>query len=188
MPNFHNLQNILEMDFTQLRALPCADGRYRASDAAIVYFVNNLVAFFTQFAGRPTLAELEEYLAYMNEITFQINISEYAFAYNDYQHSCPDSSQEEQETMARHNKLDSFKSIPVRMQFWAAAEQWSDPIRNPVNHGKAIDGLEKWGKFFENNRVVPERKSTMRRSLFQTPAQSNDESAPSPISTSRPWH
>ncbi len=42
---FKNLQALLELDYKQLRALPC-DAGHCATDEAIKTFVNHLIIFF----------------------------------------------------------------------------------------------------------------------------------------------
>ena len=139
MPNFLNLENILEMDFKQMRCLQCAGGA-RATDDAIHLLVNNLVQFFSQFKKDPTHEQLKIYLDYMKKITTKINESEYDYYLKKYSKESP----EHMKTMALGCLLKSFKDLPKRMQYWAASEEFGDTIRNSKNHIIAVKNLDKW--------------------------------------------
>jgi hypothetical protein len=144
MPNFQKLQNILEMDFTQLRALEGSGGK-RATDAAIHLFVNNLVEFYSQFITSPTAEQLKTYKLYMEEITNKINAIEYAYYLDKYTAECP----EEAVRMASACLLQTFKDIPKRMQYWAASDEFGGTVRNAKNHVTAVKNLDKWAAFPE---------------------------------------
>lgn len=147
MPNFQNLQNILEMDFSQMRALKTAGGA-RATDAAILSFVTNLVEFYTQFDNMPTHAQLATYRNFMEQITDRINDSEHAYYLVKYTEECPADA----EIMAQTSKLKSFSGIPVRMQYWAASEEFGGTIRNAAMHRIAVSELDKWSKLLTSPR------------------------------------
>jgi hypothetical protein len=84
MYNFEALESILnDMDFKQLRGLQASDG-HRATDEAIHFFVNQLVAFFSQSSEQPTPEELICFEALMKKITIKINEAEYAHYLNKY--------------------------------------------------------------------------------------------------------
>jgi len=35
------------------------------------------------------------------------------------------------------------------MQYWAAGERFGDNVRNPMNHCKAVEGLQRWYRLAE---------------------------------------
>jgi hypothetical protein len=144
MPSFENLQKIQEMDFSHMRCVPLnwGDG-HCASDAAIAYFVTNLVEFFAQFKNAPPTDEIiAQYVTHMQKITEQINQAEYDYYYNKYQAQFPEAS-----CMAQANKLGSFKKIPARMTCWASSVSGDTRIRNINMHQKALGGLERWERW-----------------------------------------
>jgi hypothetical protein len=150
---FKNLRTLLELDYKQLRALPC-DAGHCATDEAIEKFVNQLIEFFSKFDHiKPDQLQLAIYLAYMKQITININMSEHSYYLDKYKAEYPD---QDAETMATANELKSFKDIPKRMQFWAASEKWGDSIRNPEQHRKAIHSLNTWATFFTEKDIEDE--------------------------------
>ncbi len=146
MPDFHNLQNILDMDFNQMRALQGREGM-RATDDAIHLFVDNLTAFFSQFNEPPTIEQLKTYKIYMEKITNKINISEYAYYLDKYSALYPVDA----EGMASGCMLKSFKDIPKRMQYWAAAEEFGGAIRNAQNHASVVKKLNTWAVLIDKH-------------------------------------
>ena len=144
MTSFESLQEILDMDFTAMRALPCVGGM-RASDEAITAFVTNLNLFFNQFQEKPTPTDLSRYQDLMTAITEKINIAEFSYYLEKYQDEKPDV----QKSMAESNKLSSFKSLPTRMQYWAASEQFGNAIRNAENHRQALKHMNDWKDLIE---------------------------------------
>lgn len=156
---FKNLQALLELDYKQLRALPC-DAGHCATDEAIKTFVNHLIIFFSKFPSqKPDQLQLTIYLAYMKQIIVKINESERSYYLNKYKAEYPD---QDTETMATSTELKSFKDIPQRMQFWAASKKWGDSIRNPAQHRKAIDYLNTWAQFFTEKSVEIEDETTRK--------------------------
>ncbi len=143
MPYFQNLQNILDMNFNEMRGLQCAGGR-RATDAAIHLFVDNLVAFYSQFIQPPIKEQLQRYVTYMENITHKINTSEYAYYLDKYS---VEYGPEKAKEMAALCLLKSFRDIPKRMQYWAASEDFGGKIRNAENHITAIKNFDKWAVF-----------------------------------------
>ncbi|KTC78804.1 hypothetical protein [Legionella cherrii] len=139
MPHFQNLQNILDMDFKQMRAIQGHEGM-RATDEAIHLFIDNLISFFSQFNEPPTGEQLKTYQVYMEKITNKINASEYAYYLNKYSTQYPKNA----ENMASGCMLKSFKDLPNRMQYWAASEKFGEAIRNAKNHSVAVKKLNKW--------------------------------------------
>lgn len=139
MPHFQNLQNILDMDFKQMRAIPGHEG-LRATDEAIHLFVDNLIAFFSQFNEPPAKEQLKTYQVYMEKITNKINESEYTYYFNKYTALYP----EDAEKMASTCMIKSFKELPKRMQYWAASEEFGESIRNSKNHSIVVKKLNTW--------------------------------------------
>lgn len=173
MPDYQNLQNILIMDFTQMRALTAPGGK-RASDEAIYVFVSNLAEFYSQFTQRrPNQQELQIYQQYMQDITAKINESEYAYYLDKYSTECP----EEAEGLASATRLSSFKDIPKRMQYWAASEEFGGAIRNSTQHREVVRKFGDWiafidkqnqnndFTFFQDQTPTPEREPLSLRDL-----------------------
>lgn len=143
--NFQPLQNILDMDFSQMRVLESEGHIYRATDEAISDFVKNLNTFFSQFQTPPAEEDIKTYADYMQKITIKINQKEYAYFLEKYTHEGVEP--EIAKLMAEANKLKSFKYISARMQFWAASKEFGDTVRNPVAHVSAVKSLDKWAAF-----------------------------------------
>ncbi|KGP62408.1 hypothetical protein EP47_08310 [Legionella norrlandica] len=164
MTNFTYLDNILEMDFSQMRRKPVLEGM-TATDEAISYFIDNFNSFFAQFKKRPSEKDLATYRVYLEKILLQINKSEYEYFLSCYSTQYSDLSEKEIQNMAHSNCLRSIKDIPTRIQYWARAKTWGDSIRNPQEHKKAIDSLNQWSKWIYANTGV----------FFQCPAQGDIE-------------
>lgn len=158
MRDFNSLQKLLNMDFTQLRALPAAGG-CRASDEAIAEFVNCLNSFFSQFDHQmiPTGQEIATYATYITNLTAKINESERAYYVEKYRKE--QYPEQTVQYMADTCQIKSFRDLPKRMQFWAAAEKHGDSIRNPDNHKTAVTNLNRWAKFVDGMNT--------RHTLFQ---------------------
>jgi hypothetical protein len=144
MPHFQNLQNILAMDFTQMRALTAPGGK-RASDEAITTFVSNFIEFYAQFTQRPNQEDLLTYQQYMQDITAKINESEYTYYLEKYTAEFP----EEAEGLACATRLSSFRDIPKRMQYWAASEEFGGTIRNSTQHREVVRKFGDWIAFID---------------------------------------
>jgi hypothetical protein len=142
VPDFSPLHDVLRMDFNCMRQLDCEYGEgKRATDDAILYFVSKLNDFFKQFSViTPSPADIKSYCMIMNEITKKINTAEQAFYSKKY------ANDPQIETMVELSKLDSFKNIPTRMQYWAADSKYSAAIRNPDQHKFAVKHLAIWAK------------------------------------------
>ncbi len=147
MTDFQHLENILKSDFTQMRVLHAPDGM-RATDEAIYSFIDNLNAFYGQFSGLPNPSDLNTYAIYMEQITAKINASEYAYYLDKYKKVYPDIA----EGMASSCKLHTFKDIPIRMQYWAASEEFGGTIRNAEKHAIAVRNFNKWLTYINKNR------------------------------------
>lgn len=167
MANFQNLQNILDMDFTEMRAIPGAGGM-RATDAAIRLFVNNLVSFYLQFEADPTKEQLRTYVMYMEAIKRKINISEYAYYLDKYTPDYP----EEAKNMAKICMIRSFQEIPKRMQYWAASEEFGGTIRNVKNHVLTLKHFYRWEELTKREHrdlfFQPQQEPIINEELSQT--------------------
>ena len=141
MITFDELENILAMDLTKMRALDASGGK-RASDVAINSFVNGLVSFYNQFK-EPSAMYLEIYQDYMERIVAKINKAEYDYYLQKY----TEEGQQQAEAMAASSMLVSVQDLPKRMQYWAAAEKFGDTIRNAENHRIAVKGISDWANF-----------------------------------------
>ena len=140
MHSFNSIEVLVNYDFTQMRAL-----HNRASDAALMFFHQNLANFFNQFGDtRPSLQELQTYVALMQQITENINIAERAYFTEKYTREMPDEAPEVLESCVEHNLLESYESIPSRLQFWAAGEHFGDTIRFAEEHLETVRGLDRW--------------------------------------------
>jgi len=134
------------MDMSQLRKLDASGGK-RATDASINLLVNSFVLFFSQFKNEPTKQQLKEYQVYINRITIKINESEYSYYLGKYK----DEVENNAKSMASQSILQSFKDIPIRMQYWAASGDWGSPVRNAENHTSAVKSLDKWSSLVGND-------------------------------------
>lgn len=148
--NCSALEDIYNMDFTQMRALEGSEKRHRATDNAIKYFVEKLNEFFSQFQNLPkevgqdlTLKEaVANYAEWMEKIINKINISERNYYKKKYESS---DTLEENHLNSYLNTFNvKLNKLPDRMQHWAASYDFGDSIRNPVEHRKAKDFLNKW--------------------------------------------
>ncbi len=144
-PDFTPLENLLVMDFAQLRAVECEGGRC-ASDEAINLFVSNLLVFFSQFQEKPSKEIIANYKILMDQIVSKINEAEYAYALAKYMLTDP----QQAELMAECMRLKSFQGLPIRMQYWAASPIWGDPIRNEQCQIQAVKHLDKWADFVKS--------------------------------------
>ncbi|ODN43131.1 hypothetical protein [Piscirickettsia litoralis] len=140
MTNFTNLENLKAINYSEMRI---NDGA--ASDKAIRQFVGNLNDFFNQFNRLvPTEKDVVKYEKIMQEVTKKINSSEYAYFLQQYQN---EGYGESAGCLAQTSQLKGFAEIPARMQYWAASGSWGGSIRNPFEHRKAVESLQKWSGF-----------------------------------------
>ena len=144
MTSFTSLTQIIDMDFTQMRALP-APGGARATDAALVEFTSKLNNFFVQFQkNTPSSADKQTFKTLMDKIIDKINVAEYAYYLEKYRQDEP----EQCESMAQLNKITGFEAIPKRMQYWAASDVHGGTVRNLDAHKTSVLHLETWAKYF----------------------------------------
>ncbi|MHB1222049.1 MAG: hypothetical protein ACYC0J_08635 [Gammaproteobacteria bacterium] len=174
--NYEALENILAMDFSELRAvkigvdanatpeeLAVADSC--ATDEAIFSFVNNLAIFFKQFPTSFQLFSLSktdsnEYKSYLEKIIKKVNESEYTYYLVKY------SQDINAEMMARTTaciKPTDSNALARRMQYWAAGERFGDTMRNPELHQYVVKQMKKW------SCILPSvnKKSSLVSQMFQ---------------------
>ena len=173
MADFEPLEKVLNMDFSQMRALDTSGGK-RATDKAIHDFVSALSEFFSQFDKKPSKEELKTYLGLMDKITQKINETEYNYYLGKYTAMYPDDL-DKVKSMALGNLLKSYRDIPTRMQYWAASEEFGGAIRNAQQHALVVKKLNQWGsaevKMKSSRFFVPDdedRDRIYRTNLFKT--------------------
>lgn len=141
MADYSSLERIIQMKFSDLRAASCKDSsNMRATDEAISLLVNNLRTFFSQFKDIPSEAVLREFECKMDAILVEINKSEYEYYFQKYSKESPEGAA----AMARQNAEVSISKLSKRMQYWAAAADFGDTIRNPQMHRLVVEDLDKW--------------------------------------------
>lgn len=160
MADFSPLHQILEMDFSQLRAL---DGR--ATDESIIFFVDKLKEFFTQFGNSPvSLEDKQQYRTIMSEIINGINIVERKY-YSEKQNS-------NKIKPASPIKLETYDvtlaKLPDRLQYLAAGEKFGETVRNSANHVEVVKYLQQWSSDGEK----PARAFGKRLFFSQAPVRS----------------
>lgn len=147
---FEHLQKLVDMDFTQMRALTSAKGGKYATDEANSFFINTLMNFFTAFDGKPNALEIKTYHDYMLKIAAKISQAEYAYYLKKY-------TEEAGLEMAKEAALPmlelTFDKIPVRMQYWAAAD-WGGVVRNPTEHVTVVKKLQLWEKYVDQQMLI----------------------------------
>ncbi|MDI9818243.1 MULTISPECIES: hypothetical protein [unclassified Legionella] len=155
MANFEYLEDILKMDFSQMRAWSTSSGEMRATDDAIFFFVTNLNMFFNQFDSKPSEEEKNKYRSCLEQLVKKINESEYEYFKKKYSNDpdYKDVSEKEIEELAKDSGyISSIYNIPARMQFWARAEERGDSIRNAEAHRKVVSNLNKWSRSLQSKR------------------------------------
>jgi hypothetical protein len=163
MINYNELNQLIAMDFSQMRVLK-TDSGYAASNEAITAFVTGLSNFFAQFRTIPNREVLEEYQRLMTLLTEAINESEVNYYRNKYEQE--GKPPEEVELLAQNCCLESFKKIPGLMQFWAADKDWGGAIRNAEQHAAVVKKMNEWAR-----KIAPPH---VQSSLF------NQEASPTP--------
>lgn len=156
---YQSLEKILAMDFSQLRALKIsnkhapeelAEADSRATDEALLLFVQNFADFFTQFSSLSKLEtqDLDNYESYLHKIIEKVNESEYQYYLIKYkQHG------ENAEFMAKSaSYVKDGQGLATRMQYWAAGETFGDAIRNVERHQYVAKQLEKWSLLLNQNK------------------------------------
>ena len=138
MINFNALNEILEMDFSQMRA----KDNTRATDEAIIKFLTLATTFYSQCSQAPSKEELAEYSHIMDLITAKISTAEIVFYTKKYRNE--GQTKEMTEQMAVSQALRNFSQIPTRMQYWSAGERWGENIRNPELHSKVVKQMRIW--------------------------------------------
>ena len=166
---YESLEKILAMDFSQLRALKIsnndapeelAEADSRATDEALLIFVQNFADFFTQFSSlsKPETQYLDTYESYLHKIIEKVNESEYQYYLTKYkQHG------EKAEFMAKFaSYVKDGRGLATRMQYWAAVEIFGDSIRNSDTHRYVATQLQKWSLLLKN------KNSGSLSRMFQT--------------------
>jgi len=133
-------------DFTQMRA-----DEGRATYQALEQFHQIFKNFFDQYSDSQLITEhvMQTYLARMVDITDIINKAEYSYFLAKYHTQYGDETPAIRQSMAETTKLKSYKEIPARMKYWAAAARLGDPIRYPEEHLKTVHRLEVWNRLIE---------------------------------------
>lgn len=140
MINFDELEQIKEMDFSQMRKKPCAGGMC-ATDEAIFEFLSHLNNFFVQFTEyAPSEAHLRHYAKLMTEIADKASQAEIDYYTKKY---TPSEGPENAARLAAANFL-NYEKLPTRMQYWSAGEEWGDRLRNNDLHKKVIQSINRW--------------------------------------------
>jgi hypothetical protein len=144
------LDTFNKFDFEQMRSL---DGRATAD--ALEKFHQIFHDFFAQYPDKQLINAniLQNYVANMEEITKQINESEYKYFLKKYKIKYKDESLATVENMAKSSRLKSYRSIPSRLQFWAASASWGGTVRYPQKHLNTVKQLQNWEKLAEPFRL-----------------------------------
>ncbi|MCF6807407.1 hypothetical protein L3V79_03245 [Thiotrichales bacterium 19S9-12] len=149
MKNFEALDNIIGMDFSNMRALSCeVEGDHRASDEAIKCFVENFNQFFAQFKNdNPTQEELTTYECKMKQVLEKINEAEVLY----YEDKYKNKGFSDAKQMAKGNTIERNK-LPDRMQFWASNGKVGGSIRNLIEHKQCVENLAKWERLMNQKQ------------------------------------
>ena len=147
MPNFDSLNNLIDFDYSQMRALKY-DNRSMATNDVIFNFVKNLNDFFDQFNNQqPDKETLNQFEKIINQVISKASNTEYLYYKDKYS---KEYGSEYGVEMAESAKINDISALRSRMQYWAASETWGDAIRNPEMHIKATDSLNIWDKYLKN--------------------------------------
>ena len=138
MINLEPLTDIINMDFSQLRAL---DGR--ATNESIELFVAKINEFFSELkkSNPPTVEDTKLINIALNQIIDKANTAE--MNYYTIRNQKPEHAEYRDVDVSQY-KIESLEKLPQRMQYWAAGERFGDTIRNAREHRKAVIHLRLW--------------------------------------------
>lgn len=140
MFSFEPLEQILTMDFSQLRK-----NKGCATDEAMDFFVLCLNNFFTQLkSNAPSDEENSVFQEKMRMIIEKINEIEVHYFREKFKIDFCDETPETIEFMAQATRLQNYEKLPTIMQYWARRGSWGDSIHKPEAHIAAIKGIAAW--------------------------------------------
>lgn len=141
MFSFEPLEQLLQMDLTQLRA-----NNGCATDEAIEFFIQRLNEFFDQFdSAGPSEKDKAEFKEVMQELIERINQVEVDYFREKFKRDYSDSqSPETIESMAQQTRLKNYEKLPTILQYWARRGEWGDAIHNPAAHSLAVKRIQAW--------------------------------------------
>lgn len=134
MADFTPLNNLLSWDFSQLRA-----NNGKATDEALKFFTGQLNTFFDQFKeNNPSKSDIQQFNQLMDQVLAKINHIEVAYHQKLYANN-----PEALKNISSNCEI-KLKQLPIRMQFWAATEEFGGAIRNAKAHRMTVNYLNKW--------------------------------------------
>ncbi|GGI81939.1 hypothetical protein [Legionella impletisoli] len=180
MLSFEPLNQLLEMDLTQLRA-----NNGCATDESMEFFVHCINQFFAQIETiTPTEEDKTAFDEIMKVLIERINLVEVDYFRGKFTREHSDSqSPEVIECMAQQTKLKDYHKLPSTMQYWARRGDWGDAIHNPTAHSLAVKRIEAWPKPVYTHNISAREAAGMFRAFNE--AHQPDEHHASILSLSR---
>jgi hypothetical protein len=163
-----HLEALSQINYADMRGLTCESGR-RATDEAILAFLQNLSNFFDSANNPPSYDELVMYRTYMTSLLDTINACERAYR-SEALREDGYSEEEIAEMLPFYNK-ESIDKLPGLMQFWAAGENFADTIRNVELFRHVVGSMQAWQQSWSRaHQVQSQVVSNTRRRLFMSEA------------------